>query len=252
MKDCAVLIPTKGRPEALVSMFKRCPELNCSDTYIGIEPSEKELHVPWRRQYADKVSVIWIANPKGFVGNAREQLRHAVAKSGYKRYLLTDDNSRFNSKSLQMLLLAQATEGCIMEGMGQPSLWHQDAIAAGKEYDISGQRFTTFVAYSTVHWVVPSSLYDEFTYPVDCFNDDVYFALWSITTQGYTSFRMCLEAKYSKKRFEPGGNGSGNERLKKMALGMYQLATDFPQVADNTWMSTNFRWKNIIEQGAIK
>lgn len=166
----------------------------------------------------------------------------------YDGYLSTDDNARFNSKSLRALMLAFETERCVMSGMGQPSLWHKDAIEAGKSYDIAGEKFTTFSAFSSVHWIIPHQLYRKFSYPLNSCNDDVYFALWAILREGYTDFRMCLEAKYGKKRFVPGGHGNGNERLKKMALSMYQLACDFPEVADNGWMLTRFPFNQILKQ----
>jgi hypothetical protein len=247
MRDVAVLIPTKGRVETLSDMFDRCPELNTPDTYISIENEEKELYQKGRANLFNKCTLVYFDNPGGFASNAREIIRKAAVVKRYKGYLSTDDNAKFNSKSLRALLLAFETEQCVMSGMGQPALWHQDAINKGKVYNINGFQFTTFEAFSSVHWIIPHHLYREFTYPENSSNDDVYFALWAILRKNYTNFRMCLEAKYSKKRFMPGGHGNNNERLKKMALSMYQLACDFPEVADNRWMLTKFPFSKIIK-----
>ena len=231
----------------LAGMFTRCPELNNSDTYISLENKEKELYKGCVDKFCDRCTWLYFDNPEGYASNAREVLRMEAVQGRYDGYLLTDDNARFNSKSLRLLKLAFETEQCIMAGMGQPTLWHKDAIAVGKKYTIINDQFTTFEAFSSVHWIIPHHLYRDFRYPMNSSNDDVYFALWAILRKGYTNFRMCLEAKYSKKRFEEGGHGSSNERLKKMALSMYGLARDFPEVADNGWMLTRFPFNTILK-----
>lgn len=251
-RDYAILIPTKSRPDSLVKMFRKCPFLNSADVFIGIEKKEQELYRSWRNKYGSKCTIIWVNNPEGYVGNAREPLRQAATNVGYKRYLLTDDNAVFTPRSIEDLLIAQDLEDCIMSGMGQPPMWHKDNIAAGNVYTLKDRTITTFVSYSTVHWVIPHYLYSEFAYPKDCHNDDVYFALWAILRKNFTTFRTCLEAKYSKKRFQPGGNGPKNKRLIKMANGMKMLAEDFPEVATSDWMRTSFGWKKILEYAENK
>ena len=248
MNNYATLIPTRSRPQSLLRMFSKCKVLNSTDTYVGIEKQEEYLYKEWRTDHGDKCNIVWISNPEGMHGNAREPLRKAACEVGYKRYFSTDDNSNFSVKSLENLLLASEIEpDSTMSGIGQPPLWHAKNISEGNKYNLNGREITTFEAFSTVHWVIPDFLYSEFEYPKDCFNDDVYFALWCISKKKFYNFRMCLEAPFSKKRFELGGNGTSQERLKKMALGMYQLASDFPDLCSHEWMKTHFNWKSIIE-----
>lgn len=247
------LIPTKSRPEMLSRMFRKCPILNSESTFVGIEAKEKELYRPWRNKYGSKCTIVWINNPEGIVGNAREQLRQAaVSKQEFEAYFLTDDNANFSQSSLENLITAyyleNLSEPCIVSGLGQPALWHQEAISEGTVFELSDQKtITTFRSYSTVHWVIPDFLYSKFSYPKDCFNDDVYFALWAILRMDFTNFKSCLEAKYTKKRFEPGGSGNKYERLLKMIGGMKMLAEDFPEVATSDWMKTSFKWKQILD-----
>ena len=244
----AVLIPSKGRPEALTAMFKRIPELNAPSTYVGLEPTQEAMYREWYHIYGDKCTLVPVVNPGGYPGNAREALRKAAVNHKYAFYFSTDDNAVFSRGSYESLIWAANKQQCLMSGLGQPALWHRDAITAGERFEKDGKPITIFRSYSTVHWCIPHKLYADFQYPQDCFNDDVYLALWVILRKGYTNFRTCLEAKYSKKRFMPGGNGGAAERLYKMGMGMAMLARDFPEVADPSWMSTHFRWNSIIKE----
>jgi hypothetical protein len=96
--------------------------------------------------------------------------------------------------------------------------------------------------------VIPHNLYADFRYPENCSNDDVFFMLWAILKKNFSTFRSCLEAKYSKKRFEIGGHGTSSERLYKMASSMLLLSQHFPEVASHTWMQTRFPFRQIVEQ----
>jgi hypothetical protein len=246
-EDYAVLIPTRSRPVTLSDMFRRNPQLNRPTTFVAIENREMDLYDLWHRTFGARATIVLLDNPDGYAGNAREVLRLAT-KGRFQRYFLTDDNARFSPKSFEILLEAQSLEGCIMSGLGQPELWYKDAIAVGANYETALGKITTFTSYSVVHWIIPAALYDRFIYPPDIMFDDNYFALWCILREKYTTFRGCLQAKYSKKRFEPGGHGDGAERLAKMGTGMIQLARYFPEAAGPEWMREHIPRRTLAER----
>jgi hypothetical protein len=247
-EDYAVLVPTKSRPDTLTMLFRRNINLNNKNTYVGIEKEEAEQYRPWRKEYGDKCSIVWVYNPTGMPGNAREALRYAATEVGYRRYLTLDDDFVFSDLSLRRLMYVQEQENCFMAARAQSELMLRDAIAQGTKYSFEGKILTTFEAYSTSCWIIPDFIYEEFQYPQDCFNDDVFLALWAVTQKKFTTFRMCREAtvQYSLKRFAPGGGGSPSARIRKMALGMLQLAEYYPDLAEPSWMKTSFGWKKII------
>jgi hypothetical protein len=252
--DYCVLIPSKGRPDTLTMLFKRNPGLNNPDTYIGLELKEMSMYKDWYRDWGNQCTIVEVKNPTGMPGNAREALRKAAVWKGYTRYVSLDDDFLFSALNLDRLLFAQAMENCFMAARAQSELMLRDAIAQGTKYPYKDKYITTFEAYSTSCWVIPDFIYEEFQYPKDCFNDDVFLALWAITQRGFTTFRMCREAtvKYSLKRFARGGGGAPADRIRKMALGMLQLAESYPEIAEPSWMKTSFSWRKIVEKYSQK
>lgn len=248
----ATLIPSKGRPEQLMQIFKKVPILNTRSTYVSIEIEEEDLYgslIDWSEV---KFTPVWIKNTKGCVGDARETLRlTALSEGNYDAYFSTDDNAVFTQGSFIRLLAAYYLENgkstCVVSSLGQPFGWYHKNLQDVSNWVWDDVALLTFRNFTTVNWIIPHSLYSEFTYPEDCYIDDIFFMMWAMLKKGFYNFRTVRQASFSKKRFESGGSGDMRERLLKNLKGVETLANHFPQIATTKWIRLNINWKDILE-----
>ena len=93
-----ILIPTRGRPHAIVRMLEKMPFLE-TDAIFGIQKDEVESYAGLKH-----VSYITYDNPQGSVAVAREALRRHAVLQGHAWYVCTDDNARFTGEALWNLI----------------------------------------------------------------------------------------------------------------------------------------------------
>ncbi len=252
MTNYMVLIPTKDRPKSLQKLLQSCPSLNRNTTFIGVDVEEDDAgDIPYDyhqvlEKYAPDARVVLIDNPGGYTSVAREQLRLAAMKEGGAgRYVLADDNCLFTNTALANLLRTNsAWSNCVMAG-GHPTAKHFHAEQIAKTSEMRSG-LTSYAQVGMIFWCVPHLLYKKFSYPDDCYFDDVYFILWCLAN-GFTEFRSTLDAPFNKHLHEPGGTGTAAERIRKRGQGFVRLATDFPQFMTTDILSTRVPYRRIIK-----
>ena len=100
-----VLIPSKGRPDALLKTLRAQPFLNAPNVYIGIQDDELKKYRKVVEEFS-KIEYVSYPNPEGSGTRAREELRKVAVAKGFKRYVVTDDNTRYTERSLLNLVKA--------------------------------------------------------------------------------------------------------------------------------------------------
>lgn len=225
----AVLIPSKGRPAQWVKALKTMPWLNHQHTYLGVEQDEHAEYCAAMRA----AGIVWYHkfvnyhNPEGSVAVAREYLRRVAVKDGFDYYVVTDDNAKHKDEStLHNLVQASCLwPNSIVAGYHNTAA-HFDRGKIGKAKERQGIR--TYPQVGMILQVYPHDLYAEYKYPADAFGlDDRHLALWALK-RGFR-FRVCMDAPFTKSRYQPGGQGPVEARARKTGLAIARLATDFPE-----------------------
>ena len=227
----AVLIPSRGRPDILFKTLKKMPFLNDVHTYIGIERRETTVYRDVRQYVGDKCSYIYYENDEGSVGIAREMLRQEAVKHGYDWYVATDDNARYTSESLTHLV--QAAEAWRLKtkkvtfvcGMHSTAPHFDRNLIKHKEV-VDG--WTTYPGINFIFHAIHNDWYAKYSYPAGCFALEDRHMMLSAINAGHTEFRVCMDAPYSKSRYQPGGQGDINKRRWNCGRSIEQLAHDFP------------------------
>lgn len=229
-----VLIPSRGRAELLGRGLSKMPWLDDPDTIIGYEAKEHEMYQPIFRQYPN-CRTIRYANPMGSVAVAREHLRAYAVKEGYDWYVVTDDNAIHKSQMAVHNLVR-----CAAEWVGQPVIvagMHNTAMHFDRGKVLSQTMVNGLSSYPSVAMIFqtyPHAVYAAYQYPEDAYGlDDRHFFLWCIA-RGIKEFRVCMDAPFTKTRYQKGGQGSIEERMEKTGQAIARLALDFPRLVGAT------------------
>lgn len=228
--SAAVLIPSRGRPDILAKTLAKMPFLNDAHTIIGIQRDEWERY---RSVRADNQRIRYIVfeNKEGSVGVAREMLRREAIKHNYNWYVATDDNAKFTAASLNALIQSaeawqlrtkKLTFVCGMHSTAP----HFDRNLIKRKETVDG--WTTYPGIGFIFHVMPHKWYETYQYPSGCFALEDRHMMLSAINAGHTEFRVCMDAPYSKSRYQPGGQGDINKRRWNCGRSIEQLAHDFP------------------------
>jgi hypothetical protein len=234
MTNFAVLIPSRGRGALLQKTFRKMPFLSQRHVVIGIEVDEEKDYL-WLSH--EKCHTIQYNNPTGSVGVARDKLRGFALERfpEAKWFVLTDDNASFTEQSLLNLVKAandwQFVHGrtTFMAGMHSTAPhFDRHAIAKGKE-TLNG--LTSYPTVSAIYHAVPRKWYRTYEYPKRCFAlEDRHMFMCGIKAgMRFGDFRVCMDAPFSKSRYQQGGQGSIEERMFKCGWSIEQLAHDHPE-----------------------
>lgn len=239
----AVLIPTKGRPDVLMKTLRAQPFLNRPSTFIGVENGEFKIYRKVMRAFR-RISWIGYDNPVQSGTYCREELRKAATARHYKRYVVTDDNTRYTERSLENLVRASFVypiQPCIVAGV-HGTAEHFDAGRIKTTFEKhKGLRF--YKKRSAMFWALPHSFYSKMRYTVDegCMDDvQVTFAAFD---QGITAQMVCLDAPFQKKRYQGGGYGRISERVRKVGLAILRFAKTHPAYMEK--VRVTFPWTQI-------
>lgn len=244
----AVLIPSRGRPHTLRKMLDQMPFLNDEHTYVGIPRDEWHTYIDVLGPV--DVRCVPVNNPLGSVGVAREILRRKVVDRQYDWYVATDDNARFDEDALDNLVNSAATFQDHTRKLTFMAGFHSTAkhfdrhhIARGIE-QIGG--FRTYRAPGFIFHAVPHAWYTKYAYPPSCFALEDRHMMFAAIRAGHREFRVCMDAPFSKKRYEPGGQGTIEKRRWNCGRAIEQLAHDFPEYMGvrGTWSTP---WKAIFD-----
>lgn len=239
----AVLIPSKGRPDVLLKTLRAQPFLNRRQTFIGIEGREKKRYSVVRKEFS---LITWVLydNPVASGTFAREQLRQKATAVGFDYYVVTDDNTRYTLKSLKNLVYAASIypiQPCIVAG-AHGTAEHFDAGRIKRTLEThGGLRF--YKKRSAMYWALPHKFYSQMKYVVDggCMDDvQVTFAAFDMNLFAQM---VCLDAPFQKKRYQGGGYGAVNERVRKVGLAIQRFAETHPEYMEK--VRVTFPWTQI-------
>lgn len=227
----ATLIPTRGRWDLFRKTLARMPFLDNPDTFVGVEHDEfTQDKYRWLTQ--TKMTLVLYNNKEGSVGIAREKLREAATRAKYDYYIATDDNAKFTEDAAHALVQSCATwahdtgKMTLMCGMHSTAP-HFDRNLILKKATVGG--WTTYPGIGFIFHCMPHAWYAKYRYPGGCFAlEDRHMMLTAIHA-GHTEFRVCMDAPYSKSRYQPGGQGDIVKRQWNCGRSVEQLAHDFPQ-----------------------
>jgi len=208
------------------------PFLNSGGVVIG---TEYDKDYDWLHQY--NCHREWYENPEGSVGVARESLRQyaLAAFPDVQWFVLTDDNATYTKESLDNLVRSadewqtHAGRTTFMAGMHSTAPhFDRHAIAKGKE-TVNG--LTSYPTVSAIYHAVPRKWYQRYEYPDRCFAlEDRHMFMCGIKAgMRFGDFRVCMDAPFSKSRYQQGGQGSIEERMFKCGWSIEQLAHDHPE-----------------------
>lgn len=244
------LIPTKGRADMMRKMFTKMPWLVSLDTILGIEVGERKAYAEALAPYWGKIQVEFYRNPTGSIAVAREYLRAGAMEQGFDYYVVTDDNAVHRSEE-GLHNLVKATHACKdLYGPGPVAGFHNtaphfDRGKIGKAVTL-GNGLRVYPAVAMIFQCYPHSLYSEYRYPADAYGlDDRHFFLWCLS-KGVTQYHVCMDAPYTKSRYQEGGQGSLDARAMKTGLAIARLATDFPKMVGAVG-TLRIPWQFLIE-----
>lgn len=250
LKRFCVLIPSCGRPDALLKTLRAQPFLDADHVYIGVQDDELKKYRKVVDEFS-RINYVSYPNPERSGTRAREELRKVAVADGYKRYVVTDDNTRYTEASLLTLVRASfiyPTQPCIVAG-AHGTAAHFDAgrikntSEKVKDPSPGGSPLRFYKKRSAMFWAIPHSLYSKMTYTVDegCMDDvQVTFAAFD---HGITAQVVCLDAPFQKKRYLPGGYGKINERVRKVGIAIQRFAETHPQYMEK--VRVTFPWTQI-------
>lgn len=226
----AVLIPSRGRSELLKKNLTKMPWLLNQHTFIGIEHDEFTAD-GYRWLQGLNVRVVLYNNKEGSVGVAREKLRIAATREKYDYYVATDDNARYNEHAVNALV--QSTEawrvhtGKMTLACGMHSTApHFDKNLITQKKTVGG--WTTYPGINFIFHCMPHDWYAKYSYPGGCFALEDRHMMLSAIDQGHSEFRVCMDAPYTKSRYQDGGQGDIKKRQWNCGRSIEQLAHDFP------------------------
>lgn len=227
----AVLIPTRGRSDLFHKTWARHPFLDDEDVIVGIQTDQK---ADYRWLDGTEMSVIGFPNPEGSVGVAREFLRkHALRNRSYEYLVMTDDNARFTESSLKALVQSthyaetQTHSPVFMAGMhGTASHFDRGAIAK-TQHEVGG--FHLYRGVGAIFHCVNAEWMQTYRYPAACFALEDRHLFMTAIRQGHTDFRICMDAPFTKTRYQEGGQGDIKTRMWNCGRAIEQLAHDFPE-----------------------
>lgn len=239
-----VLIPSRGRAELLAKTLGKMPWLTGHDVIIGVENKE------WDKYrsiiYGARVGTFTYDNAQGSVAVAREALRRHAMSMSYDYFVVTDDNALHKSEAALHNLVRACAEyptPCIMAGMHGTAV-HFDRGKIGKANIVHG--LTSYPAVAAIFQCYPRALYKDYVYPPDAYGlDDRHYYLW-LLSQGHTEFRVCMDAPFTKSRYQHGGQGNLNERARKCGLAIARLASEFPSFV-GAMGTLRIPWQHIIK-----
>lgn len=231
---CCVLIPSRGRPQTLGRMLSAMPFLLEYNLMVGVENDERmEYRLNIDSRIRNDVTLITYNNPEGSVALARERLRCAAINAEYDWYVMTDDNARFTEQALRALVYSadayQKQTGILtfMAGMHSTAKhFDRHHIARGVE-TVGG--YASYWAPGFIFHAVPHAWYAQYSYPGGCFALEDRHMMFAAIRAGHREFRVCMDAPFSKKRYEPGGQGDLEKRRWNCGRAIEQLAHDFPE-----------------------
>lgn len=258
-----VLIPTRGRPEALARSLKKMPWLNDMDTIIGLHGEDRAIYADV--QAANRFTRwVTVHNPTGSVAVARELLRtYAMGNARADYYVVTDDNAVHASEAALHNLVRCAHEyrmarPTVTVGWGEVA--HAPVIMAGMHntamhFDRGKLKHTktlyglrSYPSVAMIFQVYPHDVYSRYAYPANAYGlDDRHFFLWCISI-GITDFRVCMDAPFTKSRYQEGGQGDIRSRMLKTGQAIEQLAHDFPILVGATG-TLRIPWQFLLAMG---
>jgi hypothetical protein len=225
-----MLIPTRGRSELLRKTFAKMPFLDSPETFIGVEHDEFTKE-GYRWLQNTKVQVVLYNNKEGSVGIAREHLRLAATAQKYDYYIATDDNAKYTEHAVNALV--QSTEawrvhsGKMTLACGMHSTApHFDRNLIARKQTIGG--WTTYPGINFIFHCMPHDWYAKYSYPRGCFALEDRHMMLSAIHLGHSEFRVCMDAPYTKSRYQAGGQGDIKQRQWNCGRSIEQLAHDFP------------------------
>lgn len=236
----------------IAKLFKKMPWLLNADTVLGIENVEINAYDRALGPDRELVTRLNYDNPTGSVAVAREHLRRwAVLDSDYDYYVVTDDNAVHRSQeSLHNLVLAthlaQKEFGpSLVAGMHNTAM-HFDRGKIGRVYTLKPSGLRVYPSVAMIFQCYPHSLYKDYRYPPDAYGlDDRHFFLWCLS-KGVIQFHVCMDAPYTKSRYQEGGQGSLDSRAQKTGMAIARLATDFPKFVGAIG-TLRIPWQFLIE-----
>ena len=229
----AVLIPSRGRWDLFGKTLARMPFLNSSNVYLGMENDEyREYMRVIAPDNKSAMRIITYNNKEGSVGVAREKLRIAATRDKYDWYVATDDNARYTEESLHNLVLCaeayqrHAGVPVFMAGMHSTAA-HFDRNLIIKKVRVGG--YTSYPGIGFIFHAVPHAWYAKYSYPPGCFALEDRHMMLSAIAAGHSEFRVCMDAPFSKSRYQLGGQGDISKRRWNCGRAIEQLAHDFPR-----------------------
>ena len=186
----------------------------------------------------------------GSVGWAREQLRARILELGKYDYLvMTDDNARFKEPALRALVGStflwerKFDRWCFMAGMHSTAA-HFDRNAIGQKKRIGG--YDSYPTVAMIFHCVSTAWLRNYRYPGDCFALEDRHMIFTAIRNGVRDFRVCMDAPFTKPRYQEGGQGAISDRMWKCGKSIERLAHDFPEYvgAKGTFPTP---WKFIME-----
>lgn len=228
----AVLIPSRGRAALLAKTFRRMPFLINTDTWIGIQYDQLD---DYRPILTSTLRVSKFNNDEGSVGIAREYLRSDALASGanYDFFVMTDDNAKYTEDALYKLV--RATAECqriekhpvFMAGMhGTAPHFDRGAIEKTK-HTVAGLQLYRNVG--AIFHCVDTAWMASYEYPPDCFALEDRHLFMTAISRGDTDFRICMDAPFTKTRYQEGGQGDIKKRMWNCGRSIERLARDFPE-----------------------
>lgn len=134
----------------------------------------------------------------------------------------------------------------IMAGMHNTAP-HFDRGKIGKARTVFGLR--SYPTVAMIFQVYPHDVFSRYEYPADAYGlDDRHFFLWCIA-QGITEFRVCMDAPFTKSRYQEGGQGDIASRMIKTGMAIERLAHDFPQLVGATG-TLRIPWQFLLDMKA--
>lgn len=242
----AVCIPTRGRWDLFGKTLTKQPFLNQSNVYVGVEHDEYREYMRvfeavcgGRKQVRFKV--IPYNNKEGSVGIAREQLRIAATRDRYDWYVATDDNARYTQEAVTALVqcaeawrvrvnadaptLEDEKIPVFMAGMHSTAM-HFDRNLIRRKETVDG--WTSYPGIGFIFHAMHHKWYAKYRYPAGCFALEDRHMMLSAIDAGHREFRVCMDAPFSKSRYQSGGQGDIPKRQWNCGRAIEQLAHDFP------------------------
>lgn len=246
-----VLIPSRGRWDTLIKTFNHMPFLLQEDTFIGIQKDEWPKYAKRNHPWYGQAQPVLFDNPQGSVAIAREHLRRAATRvNKYEWYVCTDDNARFTEDALVALVCSadayqrQTKKLTFMAGMHSTAKhFDRHAIARGVA---TVENYRTYRAPGFIFHAVPHAWYTKYAYAPGCFALEDRHMMFAAIRAGHREFRVCMDAPFTKKRYEEGGQGDIEKRRWNCGRAIEQLAHDFPEYMGvrGTWATP---WKAIFQ-----